>query len=132
MLVEHEDPRVRSLLERQLAEHGYRVATCAGPLGEGPPPRCPLLAGEHCTAVDEADAVISGLDLAHPANRQLATALADDPERPLVVTPNLRVDTSAGATFSDHTWHRTIVAPLVRRLHDLLWSPTGRSGSPVR
>lgn len=131
MLVEHHDPAVRALLQHQLAEHGYRVATCAGPLAEGPPARCPLLEGDDCAVVDEADAIVNGLDLTHPANRRLVTALADaDPDRPVVVTPHLHARPSSEASGSDHVRYRTVVAPLVRWLHDLLGAPTGRAAPP--
>lgn len=131
ILVEHGDEEVRDLLRRQLVEHGYRVATCAGPVDLGDHVECPVLSDQRCPAVDDADAIISGMDLTLAANRQLVAALAaDEPHRPVIVDPRLRVADDPEAVRGDHHLYRTVVAPLVRRLHDVLWDSSTDARTP--
>ena len=58
------------LLER----HGYRTMWCPGPMG-GFSPRCTLTATGSCPLVDQADAVVSALDLRDARCKEVAHAL---------------------------------------------------------
>lgn len=100
-----EGQRVRVLIEgpdtawfeefTQYRAHGYEVAVCTGPgpTGDG----CTLLTEGCCPLADEADVVLSALDLEHPACRQLVDDMArNHPERPLIVDGS-NGDPSVGA-----------------------------------
>ncbi len=52
-----------------LRRNGYRMTWCPGPQG-GFSPECALSATGHCPLVDEADAVVSALDLRDPRVRE--------------------------------------------------------------
>ena len=68
-----------------LADNGYEVSWCPGPVG--PPTRvCPLVATGHCGLVQHADVVVSSLGLHREASRMVVAALRRrHPETPLVV-----------------------------------------------
>lgn len=90
VLVEHSDPAVRDILARKLTDRGYEVLTCMGPNPQpcdgplGPP--CPLLRQERCPAVNQAEAVICGLDFRNDLNRLVARRHARyHPTRPLLI-----------------------------------------------
>lgn len=121
VLVEHRDPQVRAVLERVLEEHGYGVLTCAGPEGTQEPPGCPVLRDEACPAVAGADVVVSALDARHPWSDRVAEQIACvHPEVPVVVDHRLRASTAVDGAGT-HRFYRTTVAPLVRRLYDVLF-----------
>ena len=68
-----------------LRGHGYRMTWCPGPQG-GFSPRCALSATGHCQLVDEADAVVSSLELRDPLCGEVVRALdAQASETPVVV-----------------------------------------------
>ena len=68
-----------------LRRNGYRMTWCPGPQG-GFSPECALSATGHCPLVDEADAVVSALDLRDPLCAKVARALdAQADETPVVV-----------------------------------------------
>ena len=68
-----------------LRGNGYRMTWCPGPQG-GFSPRCALSAAGHCRLVDEADAVVSSLDLRDPQCEEVVRALdAQASETPVVV-----------------------------------------------
>lgn len=57
-----------------LRRHGYRVTWCPGPRG-GFSPECALSTTGHCDLVDEADVVVSALDLRDPASQEVVRGL---------------------------------------------------------
>ncbi len=57
-----------------LERHGYRTMWCPGPDG-GFSPRCTLTATGSCPLIDQADAVVSALDLRDGRCREVARAL---------------------------------------------------------
>ena len=68
-----------------LRRNGYRMTWCPGPQG-GFSPQCALLASGRCPLVDEADAVVSALDLRDPRCGDVVRALgAQAPDTPVVV-----------------------------------------------
>ena len=68
-----------------LRRNGYRMTWCPGPQG-GFSPECALSATGHCPLVDEADAVVSALDLRDPLCEKVVRALdAQAPDTPVVV-----------------------------------------------
>jgi hypothetical protein len=77
-VVEHEDAMWSWAATRLLETAGYQVACCSGP-HHLPRGRCPLVAGEVCSLVDEADLVVNGLGISDPANRAVLTALTTHP-----------------------------------------------------
>lgn len=124
VLLEHPDARVREVIQRSLEEHGYRVVACGGPESPDGAMVCPVLRQEPCPAVEGADAVIAGLDLDDPSNRLLVDRIVQSrPDRPMIVASDLRVTTSSGGEIGPHHLYRTTIAPLVRRLYDLLHAP---------
>jgi hypothetical protein len=73
-----------------LRRNGYRMTWCPGPQG-GFSPECALSATGHCPLVDEADAVVSALDLRDPLCEEVVRALdAQAPETPVVVVSEKR------------------------------------------
>ncbi len=68
-----------------LRRNGYRMTWCPGPQG-GFSPECALTATGHCPLVDEADAVVSALDLRDARCGNVARALdAQAAQTPVVV-----------------------------------------------
>jgi len=68
-----------------LRRNGYRMTWCPGPQG-GFSPECALSATGHCPLVDEADAVVSALDLRDPVCEKVVRALdAQSQETPVVL-----------------------------------------------
>jgi hypothetical protein len=74
VVVENEDAMWQWAATNVLETAGYDVACCSGP-HHLPRGRCPLVAGDRCSLVDEADVVVSGLGITDPANRAVLTAL---------------------------------------------------------
>lgn len=87
VLLEHADVDVREPLAHALTERGYDVITCPGPHGGR---TCPVLHGRPCYALDDADAVVTGLALT-PTGRAIALQALRAAERPIVVegTPTM-------------------------------------------
>jgi hypothetical protein len=69
-----------------LGRHGYRMSWCPGPKG-GFSRECCLSATGQCHLVDEADAVVSSLDLSDPLDEKVVRALneTEAPDKPVVV-----------------------------------------------
>ena len=67
-----------------LQRHGYRVTWCPGPRG-GFSPDCALSASGHCALVDEADVVVSALDLKDTASQEVVRGLNEAVSRTAVV-----------------------------------------------
>jgi hypothetical protein len=66
-----------------LRRHGYGTMWCSGPQGDA---ECSLVADGHCPLVDEADAVVSALDLDDPSCQAVAEQLENRAgETPVVV-----------------------------------------------
>jgi hypothetical protein len=85
VVVESRDLAERWAIESILRRAGFEVVSCSGP-EQLPSGRCPLVAGEGCPAVVEADAVFYRLDLPDAANEQVLGALnAYASRRPIVV-----------------------------------------------
>jgi hypothetical protein len=83
VLVEHADPEVREELLSDLRARGYDPIGCGGPAARE---HCPVLSQEPCPAVQQADAVVTGLVDDRPG-RMIARAMLDlAPGRPLLVT----------------------------------------------
>jgi len=69
-----------------LRRNGYRMTWCPGPQGGFFSPQCALSAAGHCPLVEEADAVVSALDLRDPGCEEVVRALhAQARETPVVV-----------------------------------------------
>lgn len=87
VLVEHRDPVVRDILQRELHDRGYQVLTCAGPRPDTDGAvSCPLLHQEHCPAVDGAGIIVNGLGLQDAKARMiLRRARTQHPDLPVVV-----------------------------------------------
>jgi len=83
---------VWKLLER----YGYRMTWCPGPQG-GFSRECALSATGYCPLVDEADAVVSSLDLADPLDQKVVRALNDQVAATMPVTPVVVVATKGSA-----------------------------------
>jgi hypothetical protein len=60
VLVEDDHPALAISDFSAFRDAGYDVAVCSGP--DRTPARCPLLRGEHCGVVANADVVLHGLD----------------------------------------------------------------------
>lgn len=59
------------------------VTCCPGP--EFVPGGCPLLAGQGCPLVEDADVIVTGLDSSQPINRSLRSALQGAyPRKPVI------------------------------------------------
>jgi hypothetical protein len=102
VLIEHVDLDVREPLAHALDERGYDVVTCAGPSREL---SCPVLHGRPCYALDDTDAVITGLAYT-TEGRAIAEHIARDrPELPLLIegTPTMFEDLDA--TLRERTVH---------------------------
>lgn len=111
---------MRDVLERRLAEHGYHVLTCAGPGDHEPATVCPVLRDEPCPAVVEADAVVCALERGHAANDAIVDRITRmHPTLPVIADADLRPTLPKGEVGS-HRFYRTTVAPLVRRLYDVM------------
>ena len=69
-----------------LGRYGYRMTWCPGPKG-GFSQQCALATTGHCPLVDEADAVVSALDLSDPLDQGVVRALHDveAADKPVVV-----------------------------------------------
>ena len=82
VLVEHADPEVRAELVADLRARGYDPIGCGGPTERD---QCPVLSQEPCPAVQQADAVVTGLVDDRPGRMMARTMLDLAPERPLLV-----------------------------------------------
>ncbi len=76
VLFESPDGAEAHAVWKLLGRYGYRTAWCPGPKG-GFSRECALAATGYCTLVDEADAVVSSLDLADPLDQKVVRALND-------------------------------------------------------
>ena len=77
-----------------LRRNGYRMTWCPGPQGGFFSPRCALSATGHCPLVEEADAVVSALDLRDPLCEEVVRGLdaqAQAHETPVVVVAPKRL-----------------------------------------
>lgn len=84
VLIETDDPVAEISDFTAFREAGLEVALCSGPTVE--PGECPLVRGEACPLVDEADAVLVELDVRGPRGRGVVQALvASHPRTPIVV-----------------------------------------------
>jgi hypothetical protein len=133
VLLEHPDPGIRSIVERDLTAQGYEVLTCAGPgaIGEPGTP-CPVLRQETCPAVAGADVVVSGLPLHDARARLIVHRISrDDPDRPLIVeAPNQLIERYGHEAIEHHLFPLRM-APLSRMLHDVASGrATGRGDAP--
>jgi len=84
VLVVHHDVDVADIEVDQLRRAGYEVDQCAGPIGGDP---CPVMRGESCWQVDQADALVYDVW----ASRDGRCALIEDlrdlyPDKPIVLT----------------------------------------------
>jgi hypothetical protein len=68
-----------------LAEAGYEVVTCGGPEA-APLTRCPVLDGDSCPAVCDADVVVSSIGMRWSAGLEVVAAIrSQHPDKPLIV-----------------------------------------------
>ena len=88
VLVEHADPDIREQLLSTLRARGYDPIGCGGPAERD---HCPVLSQEPCPAVQQADAVVTGL-VDERAGRMIARTMLDlAPGRPLLVVTSPEV-----------------------------------------
>ncbi len=115
--------------ETNLRAAGYDVATCPGPIGgpdRFPFGECPMLHGKACSLVEQADAVVFGLELDDPASRRLLRAYRERrPAMALCVCTSDREadwfgDLLAGSEVLASSSHDDLPARLDRAL-----TPTG-------
>lgn len=85
VLIEAEDGAEALARVRLLEAHGYDALWCPGPhRSDGGD--CPLVRGAACPLADEAEVVVSSLDLAQPGSRLVLQAMASEhPELPVIV-----------------------------------------------
>lgn len=103
VLVEHPDPSVRTILQRDLTERGYDVLTCGGPRPVGEPHApCPLLRQAPCPAVEDADVVVSGLSLTEHISRMTLRRIARRGTPPLVLMAPAAVVDEHGDEMTPH------------------------------
>ena len=80
----------RQALSQLLTSAGYATSACPGPAGADE--RCPMVAGQGCAAVDEADVVVHALHPSDHRNRELLLAHRRQlPDTPLIVEVPARV-----------------------------------------
>lgn len=91
VLVVHHDIDVADIEVDELRRAGYEVDQCAGPIGSD---ACPVLRGEPCWQVAEADVLVYDMWASGDGSRELIEELRDlHPDKPLVVTsPGLVLD----------------------------------------
>jgi len=91
VLVVHHDIDVADIEVDELRRAGYEVDQCAGPIGGD---ACPVLRGEPCWQVDEADVLVYDMWASGDGHRELIEELRElHPNKPLVVTsPGLVLD----------------------------------------
>lgn len=86
ILVEHPDPTVRDVLQRDLVAEGYEVLACGGPRPEDDrAASCPLLRQQPCPAVTGADVVVSGLSLTDHVSRIVLRRITRNSRPPLIL-----------------------------------------------
>ncbi len=114
VLFESSDGAEAHAVWKVLGRYGYRVAWCPGPKG-GFSSECALAATGHCPLVDDADAVVSSLDLADPLDQKVVRALNDveAAAKPVVVVATRR----SAARWSEELPDCSVVAgPLSSRV----------------
>jgi hypothetical protein len=85
VLVEAADGAEGFARVRLLESHGYDAMWCPGPT-PGHSEECPLVTGDGCPLVDEADVVVTSLDLKGSEAREVLSTMARTrPEVPVVV-----------------------------------------------
>ncbi len=91
VLVVHHDIDVADIEVDELRRAGYEVDQCAGPVGTD---ACPVLHGEPCWQVDEADVLVYDMWASGDGHRELIEDIRDiHPDKPVVVTsPGLMLD----------------------------------------
>ena len=84
VVIENRDDVAAAAQAAALDAAGFRTSRCAGPDHEVRD--CPVLTGEPCDLIAEADVVLHDLDLDHPVDREvLARLQRDRPGLPIVV-----------------------------------------------
>lgn len=91
VLVVHHDVDVADIETDALRRAGYEVDQCVGPIGSD---ACPVLRGEPCWQVDEADVLVYDVWAAGDGRPELIDDLRDlHPDKPVVVTsPGMMLD----------------------------------------
>lgn len=91
VLVVHHDIDVADIEVDELRRAGYEVDQCAGPIGSD---ACPVLHGEPCWQVDEADVLVYDMWASGDGHKELIEDIRDiHPDKPVVVTsPGLVLD----------------------------------------
>jgi hypothetical protein len=85
VLFESPDGAEAHAVWKLLRRHGYHMSWCPGPRG-GFSSECALAATGHCPLVDEADVVVSALDMRDPQSEEIVHALnAQATDTPVVV-----------------------------------------------
>ena len=91
VLVVHHDIDVADIEVDELRRAGYEVDQCAGPIGGD---ACPVLHGEPCWQVEEADVLVYDMWASGDGHRELIEDIRElHPDKPVVVTsPGLILD----------------------------------------
>ncbi len=85
VLVENDAFAELHVIERILTDEGYEVITCAGPSSQERR-ACPLVEGDGCALVGDADLVVHGLRITEPENEAVLRAIRDQyRDTPVVV-----------------------------------------------
>ena len=75
VLIETDECCLAWAAERALVDAGYDVATCSA-IGDASHGRCPLLDGERCLLVEDADVIVRSFDLQAPDRADIVDAVA--------------------------------------------------------
>jgi hypothetical protein len=95
LLVESPDPVMAISDFDAYRRAGFDVTVCEGPVGDAG--ECPVVRGEPCPLVTEADVVLFDLDSDPPRRGEMLAAIrATRPELPIVVCSTAPAPTAAG------------------------------------
>lgn len=113
VLVVHHDVDVADIEVDELRRAGYEVDQCAGPVGTD---ACPVLHGEPCWQVDDADVLVYDMWASGDGHRELIEDIRNiHPDKPVVVTsPGLVLDWVE--TTGEHGVTPVLGAPTRREL----------------
>jgi len=130
VLVVHHDVDVADIEVDELRRAGYEVDQCGGPHAGG---SCPVLNGEPCWQVDEADVLVYDMWASDDGGRELIEELRDlHPDKPVVVTsPGMVLDWVE--TDGAHGVTPVLGAPTRAELVSAVQAAlAGATGTPVR
>lgn len=118
VLLVYHDTDVADIEADELRRAGYAVDRCAGPIGGTP---CPVLHGEACWQVEEADVLVYDTWESDLHGEDLVASLrAVHPDTPLVLTSSRPAPIEARG---ERVWHAPTRASLVGAIESALQAP---------